>query len=497
MLEVEKVRNDVVNMHDIVIDLTYFFKIPSSLVKKGKVGLVSRSEDSLNVVVSENTDVDRNVKQISNKFRGVPINITYVEEKSFIEVITQLYKKVPPLTQRKLQIGLTAEQDPTEFCDVLLILGTLKQASDIHIDPEEHYFVVTFRINGDLHEEVRLASSYYATIINRIKVLSNMRIAEKREPQDGYIKYELQGMNKYIELRTATLPTKFGERIAMRIIDGDTSFVGVDSLGFSQKDKTSFVKSLNYSFGFILVTGPTGSGKSTTLYTAMGMLINDGNLKIITFEDPIERDLEGVTQVQVEGEKVSLTKCLKSVLRHDPDIIMIGEIRDQETADIATRAAITGHLVLSTLHTNSAISTISRLIDVNVNPFIIAATLRLVTAQRLVRGLCPSCRIKRTITEEEGKVINRPNAIGKPCADAHPGGCEFCAGRGYKGRLSIIELLVNSPMMAEAILENPSEANLREVCKREGRGFLMDDGLDKVFEYKCTLEDVNRVSSLF
>ena len=491
-IDYEITSEEVADLRKIKLDLSYFFKISPSIVRKYKLVPISGDKESINMAVVKLPSYDAGLAQASRVLK-LHFRVTFVTEESFEEVCHEYYRKINPTMQKKLQIGLSPNQDPIDFCNVLLALAYLKGASDIHIDPEGGHFSIGFRIDGTLYEEQRLASKFYNSIISRLKVLSNMKIAEKREPQDGYIKYEFQGLNHFIEIRTATLPTKFGERMAMRIVDASTSFVNVKDLQFSEYNRNAFEKAITYSYGFILVTGPTGSGKSTTLYSAMNQLCGNADLKIITFEDPIERDLEGVTQVQIEG-KVGFARCLKSVLRHDPDIIMIGEIRDQETADIGVRAAITGHLVLSTLHTNSVTATIFRLLDLGVESFVLSSILRLVTAQRLVRRLCKYCAIKREITQEEIGLINRPQHKGKMIHEKNPEGCQFCAKKGYSGRISILEVLENKLDIAQLIAEGVEERILRKKMTEVGMLPILDDGLEKVFDGFCSLHDVVKVS---
>ena len=493
MKKYEIQSEEVLNLKNIKIDLSYFFKLPATIIKKNKVILLSGNSEFLNVGIVPGHFIDRSLTQIQRQL-NLPLKVNYISEESLEAIISKYLRSINIALQKNLQLGLTPNQDPINFCNTLLALAVLKESSDVHLDPELNYFSIGFRIDGNLNIEKRIAIKFYSPIINRLKVLSNMKITETREPQDGYIRYNFDGLRKVVDLRTATLPTRFGERISLRIIDTQTSkLTTIGSLGFSEKHKEIFERSINFSHGLVLLTGPTGSGKTTTLYASMAELAARENLKIIAFEDPIERDLEGVTQVQV-GEKVSFNNALKSVLRHDPDVIMVGEIRDRETADIAVRSAITGHLVLSTLHTNSAVSTVARLIDLGIDPFILAAVLRLVTAQRLVKKLCKNCCVPRKITEYEAQILGDPSYQEKTVYKASEKGCQFCAGKGFNGRVSVIELLENKITIAQAISRGASDLELRKIMNKEKMESLLHNGLQKALNKECCLDEIIRVS---
>ncbi|MEL7338811.1 MAG: GspE/PulE family protein, partial [Planctomycetota bacterium] len=315
----------------------------------------------------------------------------------------------------------------------------MQGASDLHIDPAETETLVRIRVDGDLRDYRPIPASIHTAMISRFKVLAGMDIAEKRAPQDGRFRREGNDGGQ-IDIRVASLPTRHGERMTLRFLAAQTESLTLERLGMAPTALDQFAHAIGRPHGMILITGPTGSGKSTTLYAGLRKLVAEGSFNIITIEDPIEYEMERVGQVEVDSaDKVSFSKALRSVLRHDPDIVMVGEIRDGETADVAIKAALTGHLVLSTIHTNNAASAVTRLADMGVDRFLVAATLRLAVAQRLVRRLCRHCRKARPLEEAEAIALGHPDRAGATVYDA--AGCHFCADRGYVGRLGVFELL--------------------------------------------------------
>jgi type IV pilus assembly protein PilB len=354
-------------------------------------------------------------------------------------------------------------------------------------------YYVRYRLDGELHKTMSLPPSIKDAITSRIKILAHMNIAERRKPQDGRIKLRL-GKNRVIDLRVNTLPTIFGECIVLRILDKTNLNVDLTKLGFTPEGLEKFEASITKPYGMALVTGPTGSGKTTTLYSALQKL-NTNNQKILTAEDPIEYNFTGIHQVQVK-EEVDLTfaSCLRAFLRQDPDVIMVGEIRDLETAEIAIKAALTGHYVLSTLHTNDCPSTVGRLLDLGIKPYLIASALTIVVAQRLLRRICEKCKIpftnsdsqllkgvKKELDQLDGMVLYR----GK--------GCEACAGTGYKGRVAVYEILVIDDAVREIVASRDfSEVSLREVAREKGMLSLRQEGLKRVHEGVTTIEEVLR-----
>ena len=355
-----------------------------------------------------------------------------------------------------------------EFINLLLERASLTKASDIHIKPNENDVRIRMRIDGELREIARVDKNSLNTVISRIKVLSNLNIAEKRIPQDGAFTY--RGKNCLLELRVSILPSLFGESCVMRVIDKKGVDYDFSGLGMSDEDEAVFRKMISRPDGLILVTGPTGSGKSTTLYTALKEL-NKPSVNIITVEDPVESPVKDINQVQVNSQVgLDFSAALRSILRHDPDIIFIGEIRDNETAQIAVRSSITGHLVLSTLHTNDALSAIMRLCDMGIEKYLVTSSLSGVVAQRLLKRVCPECSVDHRITEDESRMTGLPvgtvTKIGR--------GCMNCGNTGYSGRIAIYEFVLITKELRKAILEGVTMDELYDIAKGQGMISLKD-----------------------
>ena len=380
-------------------------------------------------------------------------------------------------------------KDATGVCDELLHAAMVRQASDVHIDPYEDGVQVRFRVDGQLEKYRKLPVTALNALVSRYKVLAEMDIAEKRAPQDGRFTHKSPATGQTIDIRVATLPTKHGERMTLRMLATETQSLTLERLGMNARDLECFGNAIDKPHGMILLTGPTGSGKTTTLYAALRKLIAHEEWNIVTIEDPIEYGIPGVAQVEVDSaDKVSFGKALRSVLRHDPDVVMIGEIRDRETADVAIKASLTGHLVLSTLHTNSAASVITRMTDMGVDRYLTAATLRLAVAQRLVRRLCSHCRKPRELTAAEAVALERPDARGATVYD--PAGCMYCANRGYVGRLGVFELLPVDEEFARAIVDGAEEAQLIGLARNKGISRLADDGFEKLTAGATTVREM-------
>jgi type IV pilus assembly protein PilB len=333
----------------------------------------------------------------------------------------------------------------------------------------------------------------HPAIVSRIKIMANLDISERRLPQDGKIKVSVGG--RAIDLRVSTLPTNHGEKVVIRILDSQSVLRGLEQLGMEPDVMATFGEQIVLPHGILLVTGPTGSGKSTTLYSALCQMDRD-KLNISTVEDPVEYELDFCNQVQV-SEKIGLhfATCLRSLLRQDPDVIMIGEIRDNETARIAVQAALTGHLVLSTLHTNDAAGSVTRLVDIGIEPYLIAASLNAVLAQRLVRKICPKCKQPCEISPHARRYMEKAGV--QPEQMYHGAGCEDCRGSGYVGRVGIYELLVIDERFRDMINKDPSAGNMRRVFHEIGRRSLFDDGIIKVKQGLTTIEEVLRVTEVY
>ncbi len=364
-------------------------------------------------------------------------------------------------------------------------------ASDIHFEPMEDSFRVRYRIDGILQERQRLPKRIQPGIIARLKIISNMDIAERRIPQDGRISLRFE--RRPIDFRVSSLPSIYGEKIVLRILDKTSSIKPLEQLGFSEANLKKFEQIITQPYGMILISGPTGSGKTTTLYSILNRL-NSPTKNIITVEDPVEYQLKGINQVQV-NEKAGLTfaSALRSILRQDPNIILIGEIRDRETAQIAIEAALTGHLVLSTIHTNDSASIPTRLIDMGIEPFLVASSLIGATAQRLVRKICPKCKEQYEPSKEV--LIHLGFEVDESVSFYKGTGCDFCNHTGYKGRVAISEILPITPEIQHLILRNASSKEILNEAKKMGMKTLLDDALSKAAEGLTTLEEVIRVVS--
>jgi general secretion pathway protein E len=382
------------------------------------------------------------------------------------------------------------------FVDLILYQAIQDRASDIHFEPFENEFKIRYRVDGALYEMSPPPRHLALPVISRVKVMANMNIAERRLPQDGRIKTVVRGVE--IDIRVSTLPTVFGESVVMRILDRTRVELDFTKLGLDEATQASLQRLMALPNGIILVTGPTGSGKTTTLYTALNNL-NRPELKLFTVEDPIEYQLSGINQIQVQPQiGLDFPAALRSILRQDPDIVMIGEIRDLETARIAIQAALTGHLVFSTLHTNTAIAAIARLIDIGLERYLLASTIAGIMAQRLVRKLCPACSRPHSYSDRLHGKLKMAQA-GNPAIDLsnsrQPVGCEACGNTGYSGRTTISELLVIDDDIRDAIGRRSQDQRAVEQLARGG-GFhtLYEDGLFKVGAGETSLEEVLRVT---
>lgn len=392
-----------------------------------------------------------------------PSSISHLEFESDIKRLRDIASEAPVIK--------TVNQMISDAIDM--------QASDIHLEPFDNQLHLRFRIDGLLKKMPSPASSNRLAIISRIKILADLDIAERRLPQDGRIKIVISG--REIDIRVSTLPTLHGEGVVLRLLDHSKSLQTFEDLGFSQSELTTLLSLLNRPNGIILVTGPTGSGKTTSLYASL-LRLNKPDVKIVTVEDPIEYQIKGINQIQTHSDiGLGFAAVLRSILRHDPDVIMIGEIRDVETARIAVQASLTGHLVLSTLHTNSAISAVTRLMDMGIDRYLIASTLEAVIAQRLVRKLCPGCRMEEDSGKEAGIFYK---AVG----------CDTCNGTGYSGRSAIAEILTISEEIESEIIKGSSAAEIYKTAASQGFRTLFESGVEKVTSGITSLEEVHRVT---
>lgn len=379
-----------------------------------------------------------------------------------------------------------------EIVNELLVDASKRGASDIHLDPHEDFMKIRIRIDGNLIDYAEVPNAIRKNLITRVKIISGMNITESRLPQDGAIKDTLKDVN--LDLRVSCLPTNLGEKIVIRILDYSLSLSGLEHLGFSEKNYHKVLKMIGAPNGIILVTGATGSGKSTTVYSILQRL-NREETNIITVEDPIEMNIDGINQVQTNSEiGLTFASALRSILRQDPNIIMIGEIRDTETAQIAVRASITGHLVLSTLHTNDSLTTIERLVDMGVEKYLLSSSLTGIISQKLARKLCPRCKKERPTNDYEKKLFKK--VLNKEVDKVYIAeGCEKC-NSGYLGRIAIHEVLMINEEIKEAISDNLDREKLRELVYNADVTTLLQDGLEKVITGLTTVEELLKIIEL-
>ena len=468
-------------------------------IKKDSSGILVAMADPLNIFAIDD------IKLITKQ----DIKPLIASEKSILKVIDKVYGKAQAekavqdfknqITYEDINKTQIIENETEEEVNsapaVRLVNSIIEQAikgraSDIHIEPTEKDLRIRFRIDGQLNEAMRVIKSTQGPVVTRIKIMSNMNIAERRLPQDGRIEFVSAGRN--IDIRVSSLPTVFGEKLVLRLLDKEGFIFSKEQLGFDSKDIEIFDKMIKRPNGIVLLTGPTGSGKTTTLY-AMLKELNKPNINIVTVEDPVEYSLEGINQVQV-NEKAGLTfaSALRSILRQDPDVIMIGEIRDSQTAEIAIRSAITGHLVLSTLHTNDAPGAITRLIDMGIEPYLVSSSVSGVIAQRLARKICDNCKISYKASEKEKQLLGLDE---KEDVTLYKGrGCAVCNKTGYKGRLPLYEMMIVNSSIKELINRKSSSDVLGKYAVKNGMITLRERAKKIVLEGNTTIDEMLRLT---
>ncbi|WP_010252558.1 GspE/PulE family protein [Acetivibrio cellulolyticus] len=479
--------------------------VPEGLARRYELIPISQQNGMLTVAMSD----PLNVFAIDDVtiYSGMEVQPVIASSSEIIKAIGKYYGKQHALRaveefkkENESSLRINSENSEDRLSDevsnapaVKLVNSIIEQAvrnkaSDIHIEPFAQFIKIRFRTDGEMHEVMKTEIGIMNALATRIKIISGMNITEKRSPQDG--RFTVKVDDRDFDLRVSILPTVFGEKIVIRIADKKAFVVSKDQLGFSDEDKSKFEKMLKNPHGIVLVTGPTGSGKSTTLYTALSE-INKPNINIITIEDPVECLIEGVNHVQVNNKSgLTFASGLRSILRQDPNVIMLGEIRDGETAEIAVRAAITGHLVLSTLHTNDAPGSVIRLIDMGIEPFLVASSLVGVIAQRLVRKICYNCKQEHIATDEELSVLE----IDIPVQLYSGKGCVVCNGTGYKGRIGIYEIMVLTRKHKELINKGCTEEELRKLSIENGMKSLKDNARLLVLEGKISIEEMIKIT---
>jgi len=485
-----------VNLFKYQIDAAVTQIIPESMAKRYQV--LPFMKDGSKLMVAMADPLDYFAIEDLRMSTGFRIEPAISSRDELQRAIAHYYGLRDSMSQMMGELPTAEEIEETEITDesspvVRLVNQMIQQAvhlraSDIHIDPSENDVAIRYRIDGLLQTERHVPKQMQGFITARLKIMSRLNIAERRLPQDGRIKMQFD--LKMVDIRVSTLPTMHGEKIVMRLLDISTGVKPLEQLGFNDYNAKLFKEMIDNPYGILLITGPTGSGKTTTLYSALNVL-NVESTNTITVEDPVEYQLEGINQVQV-NPAIGLTFAsgLRSILRQDPNIIMVGEIRDNETAEIAVRASLTGHLVLSTLHTNDAVSTVMRLRDMGVEPYLIASSLIGVVAQRLVRRICPDCKIVYTPSEQENILLQ---SYGIHTEQLHKGrGCGNCNHSGYRGRVALHEVLKVDKRIRQSITDNASVEEIREAAEEQQMITLVRDGLQKVREGITTIQEVMR-----
>ena len=441
---------------------------------------------SCEIVVVDYIQLDNKIEQLLDAAGSLDLSAD--EFKEFADLDSEGPKETTPKDDDKDDAPIIV------YINKILMDAIKKGASDLHFEPYEHKYRIRFRIDGILHEVANPPNTLASKLSARIKVMSRLDIAEKRKPQDGRIKLKITE-RKSIDFRVSTMPTLWGEKIVMRILDSSSAMLGIDVLGYEEEQKKLYMDALAQPQGMILVTGPTGSGKTVSLYTGLNIL-NQPERNISTAEDPVEINLEGVNQVQINPKaEMTFANALRAFLRQDPDVVMVGEIRDLETAEISIKAAQTGHLVLSTLHTNSAPETITRLLNMGVPAYNVASSISLIIAQRLARRLCPKCKTPETLPAEE---LARQGFSTTQIEDMTlyaPKGCENCTD-GYKGRVGIYEVMQITPEIAQIIMRGGNSLEIAEVSLQAGFNNLRLSGLRKAADGLTSLAEINRVTNM-
>lgn len=506
MLE-KKENTNIVDLKNFDLDMKAVEKISESLAKKYMLipikiidenSLLIATNDPLNIFSLDDIEITTHMKPIpilaELKDIREAINMYYGSTKA-ISIAAEFEKELEEKKKKKYlkleyeQSELHISNSPAvKLVNTIIDQAVIKNASDIHIEPFDGYLRIRIRIDGQLHEILRTDISTLNGIVSRIKILGRMNIAERRMPQDGRIGIKFEDIP--IDLRVSIIPTIYGEKVVIRLIYSANTIIIKEKIGFFKEDLENFNKLLMNTNGVILLTGPTGSGKSTTLASAIKDL-NKENINIVTIEDPVENIIDGVNQIHVNSKAgLDFPQILRSILRQDPDIVMIGEIRDSETANIAIRAAITGHLVLSTLHTNDAVSSISRLIDMGVEPYMVASAVRGVVAQRLVRQLCNFCAEEIEISTEDATILKIP--IGTKIKKAI--GCRQCENTGYNGRFAVHEIFMITAQIRQMIAKNIADDDLKKIAIKNGMYTLWNNTLKNVLNGRTTLEELYRVA---
>ena len=489
-----------------VVDLsTYFIQpevlelVPYAVARRFPV-LPLKLEGSLLTVALANT-MDVVAVDTLERLTGHTLDVVSASSQNILDALDQHYARsgsIDDTIDQLLKQGLDnlgeearAEAPMVRLCNQVITLAIKNRATDIHVEPDEKVLRIRMRIDGMLRQEVFMPKQLQLPVIARLKLMANLNVTEKRLPQDGHITFTVG--HRTVDLRISTLPTSFGESVVMRILDKTSVKLELTELGFPDRDRATFESAIAKTHGILLVTGPTGSGKNTTLYTGL-MLVNALERSIFTLEDPIEYEFPFVRQTQINPDVgMTFPVGLRALLRQDPDVIMVGEIRDQETAQLAVRAAFTGHLVLSTLHTNDAVGAIPRLLEMGIEPYILPSVMIGVIGQRLIRAICPECKEEREDAETILKGLKIPVPEGMVPRLWRGVGCGACGGTGYRGRLGIFEMFMMDERFHDPIARNLDVPKIHQLAKESGMQSMLEDGIHKALTGVTTVEEIIRV----
>lgn len=466
-------------------------KLPEDIAKK-YIAVIAAETDKVITIATTKPHNEELIAAVQQTFPDKEVKVGYSPRK---EISALWISYLKPLTERYQAIIDQGERVAPQLLEALVEDAVAKHASDIHFEPQEKEVIFRFRIDGVLQEAVRLSKDLYENVLNRIKVESKLRIDEHFSSQDGAMRYRTETTS--VDMRVSIIPTLDGEKVVIRLLSAYVRDFTFQDLGLTEKNESIIMEAAKKPFGMLLVTGPTGSGKSSTLYGLL-KLLNHPDVNITTIEDPVEYKIAGVNQIQVNNAtNLTFAKGLRSIVRQDPNIILVGEIRDLETAEIAVNAALTGHLLFSTFHANDAPTAIPRLMDMGIEPFLLASTLELVISQRLVRKICESCRYSSTVklTEIEKQFSQAKHYFKKEETLYKGKGCSVCNSTGYKGRTAIFEYIQITREMEDLMLTNPSSKQIWELARKQGSRSLFEDGIEKVKQGVTTIEELLRVAA--
>ena len=483
------------------IDVSILNTIPEIVAKKNRIVVFGKDREGLHIATS-NLDNEQTVSFIEKK-TGFPVKLYFTSDKDIDDALNGYTKDIKSAYQKILNENVASASKKTKddlsiikIVEVTITYAYKNKSSDIHIEPYENKSLIRFRIDGILHDIVDLPKSVHIQAVTRIKVLAKLRTDEHQTPQDGKISFKSEEGN--IDIRVSVVPTTGGEKVVMRLLSERSRQYSLSDLGLSEEDNIKLASAYEKPHGMILSTGPTGSGKTTTLYAILKVL-NRREVNIMTIEDPVEYEIEGISQIQV-NEKAGLTFAdgLRSLVRQDPDIMLVGEIRDHETAGISVNAAMTGHLVLSTLHTNDAGTSIPRLLDMGIEPFLVSSTLNVVVAQRLVRKICTKCRYSEELYMKDnigGPLLSVAKYTKTDKIRTYKGkGCDVCHQTGYSGRIGIFEVMVVDDEIRKAIVDKKDSDIIQKIAVKNGMTTIFEDGINKMIKGLTTIDEVLRVT---